>query len=43
MNPYSVMRLNDNGTIKQFLDYDEKNNLRQLKPKFYARNGDLYL
>lgn len=39
MNPYSVMRLNDNGTIKQFLDYDEKNNLRQLKPKFYARNG----
>ncbi len=39
MNPYSVMRLKEDGTIKQFLDYDEKKNLRQLKPIFYARNG----
>tara|TARA_S200000501_G_scaffold156038_1_gene147295 strand:- start:4664 stop:5374 length:711 start_codon:yes stop_codon:yes gene_type:complete len=39
VNPYSVMKLNKDGTVSPFLDYDEKKNLRQLKPKFYARNG----
>jgi len=37
-NPYSVMELK-NGFLKHFLPYDEKRNIRQLKPKFYARNG----
>ncbi|MBL7070816.1 MAG: acylneuraminate cytidylyltransferase family protein [Candidatus Omnitrophica bacterium] len=37
-NPYSLMKL-ENGLLKPFLDYDEKNNQRQKKPKFYARNG----
>ena len=33
MNPYSVMKLNNNGTISAFLEYDEKKNLRhQFKP-----------
>jgi CMP-N,N'-diacetyllegionaminic acid synthase len=39
MNPYSVMKLQKNGTIKPFLKYDENNNLSQKKPVFYARNG----
>ncbi len=39
MNPYSVMELNDDGTVIPFLDYDENKNLRQKKPKFYGRNG----
>ena len=39
MNPYSLMKLQRNGIIKPFLDYDEEKNLRQKKPKFYARNG----
>ena len=38
-NPYSVMKLNKDGTLQSFLDFDEKKNLRQLKPVFYARNG----
>jgi CMP-N-acetylneuraminic acid synthetase len=37
-NPYSVMRLSD-GYLESFLPYDENMNLRQKKPKFYARNG----
>ena len=37
-NPYSVMKL-DQGHLTPFLAYDEKNNLRQLKPVFYGRNG----
>jgi CMP-N-acetylneuraminic acid synthetase len=37
-NPYSVMKLED-GYLKHFLPYDERKNIRQLKPKFYARNG----
>lgn len=39
MNPYSVMKLQEDGTIKPFLKYDENNNLSQKKPVFYARNG----
>jgi CMP-N,N'-diacetyllegionaminic acid synthase len=39
LNPYSVMRLKANGTLEPFLKYDEKKNIRQLKPVFYARNG----
>mgnify|MGYP003974319061 CR=1 FL=1 len=39
MNPYSIMQLKKDGTIKPFLKYDENNNLRQKKPIFYARNG----
>lgn len=39
MNPYSVMQLQDDGTIKPFLPYEEQKNLRQEKPVYYARNG----
>jgi len=39
MNPYSVMQLQDDGTIIPFLKYDEKKNIRHQKPVFYARNG----
>jgi len=39
MNPYSVMQTQEDGTIVPFLDYDERKNLRQEKPIFYARNG----
>lgn len=41
-NPYSVMNLENDGSINNFLDYDELNNLRQKKPKFYCRNGSIY-
>lgn len=37
-NPYSVMEMKD-GFLKPFLKYDERKNIRQLKPVFYARNG----
>lgn len=37
-NPYSVMKWEE-GYLKLFLPYDERKNLRHLKPKFYARNG----
>ena len=37
-SPYSAMQLKD-GFLKPFLDYDEKNNQRQKKPNFFARNG----
>jgi CMP-N,N'-diacetyllegionaminic acid synthase len=37
-NPYSVMKLEDD-FLKPFLPFDERDNLRQLKPRFYARNG----
>lgn len=29
MNPYSVMQLNDDGSVKPFLEFDERKNLRQ--------------
>ena len=38
-NPYSVMKLNKNRFLEPFLKYDESKNIRQKKPKFYARNG----
>jgi len=37
-NPVSIMRLKG-GYLKPYVSYDEKRNTRQLKPKFYARNG----
>lgn len=37
-NPYSVMQI-EGGYLNAFLDYPERNNLRQKKPIFYARNG----
>ena len=33
------MQLQEDGSIKPFLEYDERKNLRQQKPLFYARNG----
>lgn len=41
-NPYSVMEF-DGKYLKHFLDFQESNNLRQKKPKFYARNGPAIL
>lgn len=43
MIPYSAMRLTPKGYLNFFLKYDEKKNLRQKKPKFYSRNGALYI
>lgn len=37
-NPYSAMRL-EGGYLKPFLSFDERRNIRHLKPKLYARNG----
>ena len=39
MNPFSVMKLEADGSVTPFLPYDETKNIRQKKPKFYARNG----
>ena len=39
MKPYSVMKSKKNGTIVPFLIYEENKNIRQQKPKFFARNG----
>ena len=39
--PYSEMVLHD-GCLKSFASWDERKNLRQLKPEFYARNGAVY-
>lgn len=39
MNPYSVMELSNEGTLHPFLLSKENLNIRQMKPKFYARNG----
>jgi len=41
-NPYSVMKL-DGNYIKPYLEYDERLNIRQMKPKFFARNGPAVL
>ena len=37
-NPYSVM-VRDGPYVKPYLAWDEKRNLRQSKPQFWARNG----
>lgn len=37
-NPYSLMQLED-GKLEHFLKFNERDNLRQKKPVFYARNG----
>jgi len=39
MNPYSVMTRHHDGSLKNFLPFNELNNQRQKKPHFYARNG----
>lgn len=39
MNPYSVMELGKDGYLSNFMEFDELTNLRQLKPRFVARNG----
>ena len=39
MTPSSILRLKENNLLDPYLSYDENHNLRQLKPKFYARNG----
>lgn len=41
-NPFSMMRLK-NGFLKPFLKFDERNNLREKKPRFFARNGPAVL
>lgn len=41
-NPYSQMRM-EGRFLKPFLAFPEKRNTRQLKPKFYARNGPAVL
>ncbi len=37
-NPYSIMKMKGNRLV-HFLPNDEQQNLRQMKPEFYARNG----
>ncbi len=37
-SPFSIMEF-DGRLLRPYLQYSEANNLRQLKPKFYARNG----
>lgn len=39
MIPESLMRLNSNGWLKPVVPYDERQNIRQNKPVYYARNG----
>ena len=38
-NPFSIMRITKDNLLEPYLKYDEKMNLRQKKPTFYARNG----
>ena len=42
-NPYSILIRNKKSIVKSFLDFPEKNNSRQKKPIFYARNGAIYI
>ena len=39
MVPESVMKLQSNGYLVAICPWDEKKNMRQAKPKYYARNG----
>lgn len=39
MSPSSALRMNENNIVVPFMAYDENNNLRQKKPKYFARNG----
>ena len=41
-NPYSVMDF-DGKNLNTFLEFKESSNIRQKKPKFYARNGPAIL
>lgn len=41
--PYSSMTLQKNGFLKSNYNTNEKNNLRQMKPTFYSRNGAIYM
>ena len=37
-NPFSIMKL-EGDYLKPYLEYNENLNIRQMKPKFFARNG----
>ena len=39
MIPNSVMQMKYNGRLKEFIVNDQRNNIRQNKPEYYARNG----
>lgn len=39
MTPESIMHLQENGYLKPLVSWDERQNLRHLKPVYYARNG----
>jgi len=39
MIPESLMRINDGGWLEPVVPFDERNNIRQKKPAYYARNG----
>ncbi|NJN66446.1 MAG: acylneuraminate cytidylyltransferase family protein [Chloroflexaceae bacterium] len=39
MIPESLMRLNQEGWLEAVVPFDERQNLRQSKPTYYARNG----
>ena len=41
--PYSSMTLQKNGYLKSNYKTNELNNLRQIKPTFYYRNGAIYM
>jgi CMP-N,N'-diacetyllegionaminic acid synthase len=39
MIPESLMRIDEGGWLEPVVPYDERDNLRQKKPSYYARNG----
>jgi CMP-N-acetylneuraminic acid synthetase len=39
MVPESLMRVDDSGWLRPIVHFDERQNLRQQKPTYYARNG----
>lgn len=39
MIPESLMRINSEGWLEPLLPFDERENIRQTKPVYYARNG----
>ncbi len=39
MTPESIMHLQENGYLKPMISRDERQNIRHLKPVYYARNG----
>ncbi len=43
MTPESLMRLGADGWLEPVIPFDERKNLRQVKPTYYARNGPAIL